>query len=60
MQLAKEELGESTQGKYLEKESWWWNDAVRQAVCGKRSLFRDGQRTREENDQKRYKDANKE
>ena len=28
MQLAKEELGESTPGKYLEKESWWWNDAV--------------------------------
>ena len=25
MQLAKEELGESTPGKYLEKESWWWN-----------------------------------
>ena len=60
MQLAKEEFGESTPGKYLEKESWWWNDAVRQAVSEKRRLFREWQRTREENDQKRYKDANKE
>ena len=60
MQLAKEELGESTPGKYLEKESWWWNDAVQQAVSKKRRLFREWQRTREENDQKRYKEANKE
>ena len=51
MQLAKEELGESTPGKYLEKESWWWNDAVQQAVSEKRGLFREWHRTREENDQ---------
>ena len=49
LQLAKEELGESTPGKYLEKESWWWNDAVQQAVSDKREW----QRTREENNQKR-------
>ena len=60
MQLAKEELGESTPGKYLEKESWWWNDAVQQAVSEKRRLFREWQRTREENDQKWYREANKE
>ena len=60
MQLANGELGESTPGKYLEKESWWWNDAVQQAVSEKRRLFREWQRTREENDQKRYKEANKE
>ena len=41
MQLAKEELGESTPGKYLEKASWWWNDAVQQAVSEKRRLFRE-------------------
>ena len=41
MQLAKEELGESTPEMYLEKESWWWNDAVRQAVYEKRMLFRE-------------------
>ena len=60
MQLAKEDLGESTPGKYLEKESWWWNNAVQQAVSEKSRLFRDWQRTTEENDQKRYKEANQE
>ena len=45
---------ESTPGKYREKESWWWNDAVQQAVSEKRRLFREWHRTREENDQKRY------
>ena len=38
----------------------WWNDAVQQAVSEKRRLFREWQRTRGENDQKRYKKANKE
>ena len=60
VQLAKEELGESTPGKYLEKESWWWNDAVQQAVSETKRVFREWQRTREENDHKRYKVANKE
>ena len=40
MQLAKEEVDESTPGKYLEKESWWWNDAVQQAVSEKMRLFK--------------------
>ena len=53
MQLAKEELGESTPGNCLEKESWWRNDAVQQAVSEKRRLFREWQRTREENDTRR-------
>ena len=58
MQLAKEVLGESTPGKYLEKESRWWNDAVQQAVSERRRLFREWHKTREENDKKRYKEAN--
>ena len=53
MQLSKQELGGSTPGKYLEKESWWWNDAVQQEVSEKRRLFREWQRTRDENDQRR-------
>jgi len=28
MKTAKEILGESVTGKYLEKESWWWNEEV--------------------------------
>ena len=48
MQLAKEELGESKQVKYLEKESWWWNDAVQKVVPEKRRLFREWHKTRKE------------
>ena len=59
MQLANEELGESAPGKYLDKELWWWNDAVQQAVSEKWRLFREWHKTREENYQKRYKEANK-
>ena len=36
------------------------NDAVQQAVSEKRRLFREWHRTREETDQKRYKEVNKE
>ena len=50
----------STPGKYLDKESWWWNDAVQQAVSKKRRLFGEWQRTRERNDNERYREANKE
>jgi len=32
MKTAKEILRESVTGKYLEKESWWWNEKVRSAV----------------------------
>ena len=41
MQLAKENLGDSTRGKYLGKEAWWWNDAVQQAVSEKTRLLRE-------------------
>ena len=36
MEAAKEILGESTVGKYLEKESWWWNEEVQVAVKEKK------------------------
>ena len=29
---AKEILGETSCGKYVEKESWWWNDEVQKAA----------------------------
>ena len=48
-----------TYSRIMQLESWWWNDAVQQAVSEKRRLFREWQRTREENNQKRY-EANKE
>ena len=29
---AKEILGETSGGKYVERESWWWNGDVQKAV----------------------------
>ena len=29
---AKEILGETSGGKYVERESWWWNDDVQKTV----------------------------
>ena len=29
---AKDILGETYGGKYVERESWWWNDDVQKAV----------------------------
>ena len=52
---SKGNLGESTPGKYMEKESLWWNDALQQEVAEKRRLFREWQISRDENDQERYR-----
>ena len=38
--LAREELGVSKGGKYLEKESWWWNTEVQEAVIKKKEAFK--------------------
>ena len=47
VELAKEELGETSGGKYLEKESWFWNSEVQEAVEQKRAAFKEWQRTKD-------------
>ena len=42
VQLAKE-LGETTEGKYLERKSWFWNSKVQKAVKEKKAAFEEWQ-----------------
>ena len=37
---AKQILGKTTDGKYAERESWWWNDDVQKAAKEKRDSFK--------------------
>jgi len=49
MDAAKKILRESVAGKYLEKESWWWNEEVQSAVKEKRDAWKEWTRTSEYN-----------
>ena len=51
---AKEILGETSGGKYVEKESWWWNDEVYKAVKEKRDSFKKCQSSRTTEDLAEY------
>ena len=51
VRIAKEELGVSRGGKYLEKESWWWNSEVQEVVREKKEAFKRWKTARREEDQ---------
>ena len=43
LQLAKEELEETSGGgKFIEKETWWWNRHVKESTKAKNMLLRSG------------------
>ena len=53
---AKEILGETSGGKYVERESWWWNDDVQQAVNEKGDSFQKWQSSRTTEDLADYRE----
>ena len=51
LRLAKEELGETPGGgQLIEKETWWWNQHVKEATKAKKDAFKKWQLSREEQD----------
>ena len=41
LQLAKEELGETSGGgQFIEKETWWWNQKVKESTKAKKDVFK--------------------
>ena len=39
VEIARRELGESGGGKYVEKETWWWDQQVQEAVKAKKEAL---------------------
>jgi exonuclease III len=60
IKMAREELGESRGGKYLEKESWFWNPDVEKRVAEKKKAFKRWQATKSGEDHETYKMLKKE
>ena len=53
---AKEILEETSGGKYVERETWWWNDDVQKAVKEKRDSFKKWQSCRTTEDLADYRE----
>ena len=54
--LPQEILGETSGGKYVERESWWWNGDVQKAVNSKRGSFKKWQSCRTTEDLADYRE----
>ncbi|XP_046841927.1 uncharacterized protein LOC124436045 [Xenia sp. Carnegie-2017] len=59
LEAAKETLGVSRGGKYIEKESWWWNEEVQEAVKNKKEAFKRWKRSGLEEDRETLREMNK-
>ena len=42
IEMARRELGKSGGGKYEEKNTWWWDHQVQEAVKAKKEAFKNG------------------
>ena len=56
VEMARRELGESCGGKYVEKERWWWDQQVQEAVTAKKEAFKNWRTTSNEVDKEIYKE----
>ena len=59
IEAARKTLGESKGGKYIEKESWWWNNEVQEAIQNKKEAFKKWKLSRTDEDRESYRNLNK-
>ena len=59
VEIARRELGESGGGKYVDKETWWWDQQVQEDVKAKREAFKNWRTTGNEVDKEIYKEHRK-
>ena len=59
VEIARRELGESGGGKYVEKETWWWDQQVQEAVKAKKEAFKNWRTTGNEVDKEMCKEHRK-
>ena len=56
LQLAKEEPGETSGGgQFIENETWWWNQQVKESTKAKKDAFKKWQLSGEEQGHEQYK-----
>ena len=58
-EIARRELGELRGGKYVENETWWWDQHVQEAVKAKKEAFNNWRTTGNEVDKEIYKEHRK-
>ena len=59
VEIARIELGESGGGKFVEKETWWWDQQVQEAVKAKKETFKNWRTSGSEVDKEIYKEHRK-
>ena len=59
VEIARRELGESGGGKYVEKETWCWDQQVQEAVKAKKEAFKNWRTSGSEVDTEIYKEYRK-
>ena len=56
LEVAREVCGETRGRGHRERETWWWNEEVQEAIRGRRKLSRGGRGEKTEENKRRYRE----
>ena len=59
-QVCKDLCGVTSGKRGRERETWWWNESVQQAIANKKAAFKIWQRSNSSEDRELYRDKNRE